>query len=122
MSNPGHYYWILLVFVLVLRPGTHAIAVEHVLIDVEGRQQKLSGKIVIEDSVGNMLLETDEGALWPISAETILDRTSDSSQMVPLNKKQLSARLLQEMGPDFQVHESKHYVVVLHDQTLRHLV
>jgi len=89
-----------------------AHSVEHVQVDQEGLQQNLSGKVVIEDSVGSMLLETDEGAMWPIMANTIRSRKSDSEPLVPLDKKQLGERLLQEMGPDFQVHESKHYVVV----------
>ncbi len=97
----------------VLGQGTSAQAVEHLLIELDGgREQKLSGKVVIEDSAGSMLLETDEGALWPIMANTILDRSSDAEPLVPLDKKQLTERLLQELGPDFQSHDSKHYVVV----------
>ncbi len=99
-------------FGLVLGQLASALAVEHLLLDVDGRTQKLSGTVVIEDPAGSMLLETDEGAMWPIMADTILDRSSDSEPMVPLGKEQLGQRLLQEMGPEFQLHESKHYVVV----------
>jgi len=89
-----------------------ACAVEHVLIDIDGREKALSGKVVIEDSAGSLLLETDEGAMWPIMADTILQRTSDATEMVPLDKEQLAERLLQEMGSGFQAHDSKNYVVV----------
>ena len=89
-----------------------AQAVEHVQVDREGKTQQLSGKVVIEDSVGSMLLETDEGGLWPLQANIIRNRTSDDALLAPLDKGQLAERLLAEMGPRFRVHESKHYVVV----------
>ncbi|MCG8450241.1 MAG: DUF1570 domain-containing protein [Pirellulales bacterium] len=87
-------------------------AVEHVEVHRDGRTQWLSGKVVAEDSVGSMLLETDEGALWPLQASTIRSRTSDDKPFEPLDKDQLAGRLLAELGPEFQAHNSKHYVVV----------
>jgi len=117
MFHQRCYYSIPLALVLALghwssAPIHSALAVEHLLVAVDGLQQKLSGKVVVEDSAGSMLLETDEGAMWPISAETILRRSSDSAAMVPLDQAQMSARLLQEMGPGFQRHETTHYVIV----------
>ncbi len=112
MPNPRYYFWLLFTLAFALGHVSTAKAVEHLLVKVDGHRQKRSGKVVIEDSVGSMLLETDEGALWQIMGDTILDRTSDSKPMVPLTQKQLGQRLLQEMGPGFQLHESKHYVVV----------
>ena len=102
---------------LFLLPGIFqaelpARAVEHVQVNRDGHSQQLSGKIVIEDSVGSMLLETDEGGLWPLQANIIRSRTSDEEPHAPLNQEQLAQRLLAEMGPGFQVHESMHYVVV----------
>jgi len=112
MSYCCRYHRVFLLLVLVLGQLSSALAIERLLVDIDGRTQKLSGEIVIEDSAGSLLLKTDEGALWPIMADSILDRSSDSQPMVLLNKKQLTKRLLQELGPDFQSHESKHYVVV----------
>jgi len=112
MPHCRSYHRILLALVLALGHFSCALAVEHVLVNVDGREQKFSGKVVIEYPAHSMLLETDEGAIWRISVDTILQRTSDTAEMVPLDKEQLAERLLQEMGPSFRVHESKHYVVV----------
>ena len=113
MPPHSHRRLVFSLCLLVLGQGASVLAVEHLLIELDGgREQKLSGKVVVEDSAGSMLLETDEGALWPIMASTILDRTSDSKTMMPLDKKQLTERLLQELGPEFQSHNSTHYVVV----------
>lgn len=97
---------------LVLAFAEQASAIEHVLVNIDGQQRRLSGKVLIEDQVGGMLLETDDGALWPLEARSVRDRASDSEPLTPLTKKQLGERLLEQMGPTFQVHNSKHYVVV----------
>lgn len=89
-----------------------AVAIEHVLANVDGRERELKGKTLAEDAAGSMLLETDEGGLWLLPAGKIRSRTSDSEAFARLDKKQLAERLLAELGPDFQVHESKNYVVV----------
>ncbi len=97
------------VFMTGAPPGR---AIERVLVNFDGRHQELAGRVVIEDSAGSMLLETDEGGLWPLASEMILKRQSSAEPMVPLDQEQLSERLLEEMGPGFQLHESKHYVIV----------
>lgn len=112
MSRPSRTFCRLLTTLLALSQFSSALAVERVLVNFDGRHQKLAGKVVEEDSAGSMLLETDEGGMWVLMADTILERESDTEPMVPLDKEQLAERLLQEMGPGFQMHESKHYVVV----------
>jgi hypothetical protein len=87
-------------------------AVEHVLANVDGRDRELKGQTLVEDAAGGMLLETDEGGLWLLPAESIRNRTSDSESLVRVDKKQLAERLLAELGPDFQAHDAKNYVVV----------
>ncbi|MCA9231067.1 MAG: DUF1570 domain-containing protein [Planctomycetales bacterium] len=105
--------WLPLLAVAVLASSDRpSRAIEHVLVNLDGRQRQLSGRVLVEDPAGGMLLETDDGAMWPIEAHTIRSRTSDAEPLVPLDKDQLGKRLLEEMGPAFQVHDSKNYVVV----------
>ena len=89
-----------------------AETVEHVLANIGGRPQKITGQVLLEDSSGGLLLESDEGGLFPIPADDVRRRTSDAEPFQRLDKEELADRLLREMGPDFQVHDSKHYVVV----------
>ncbi len=88
------------------------LAIETVLVNVDGRAKQFTGKVVIEDSVGSMLLETDEGAMVQIMADTIQSRKSNTQELKPLDKEGMAKRLLEEMGPGFQVYQSKHYVIV----------
>ena len=80
--------------------------------NIGGRPQRLTGQVLLEDQSGGMLLESDEGGLYPIPAARVQQRTSDATPFKRLDKEQLAERLLREMGPDFQAHDSKHYVVV----------
>ncbi len=96
---------------LVHAQHENAWAIEHVLVNIDGRQQQLRGKVLVEDSVGSLLLKTDDGAMWPLDGDAIRNRTSDNKPFVPLDEKQLAERLLEELGPDFQIHTSKHYVL-----------
>jgi len=87
-------------------------AVETVLVNVDGRPRQLTGEVVVEDSVGSLLLKTNDGAMWPLQASKIQSRKSDSQELERLNKDELTKRLLEELGPEFQSHHSKNYVVV----------
>ncbi len=103
---------LILFLAVVSWQAPYAQALETVLVNVEGRSKQYSGKVVVEDSVGSMLLETDEGAMVQIMADTIQSRESNAEELKPLDKDEFAERLLKEMGPGFQVYQSKHYVVV----------
>jgi hypothetical protein len=102
----------ILVPFFVLATLSQAHGVETVLVNVDGRPKQYEGRVIVEDSVGSMLLETDEGAMVQIMADTIKSRESDAKPLERLDKEQLAERLLDEFGPDFQVYQAKHYVVV----------
>lgn len=120
MRRPVHLPKIvsLLGFLLVgvCRP---AAGIETVLVNLDGNDRVLKGAVVVEDRVGSMLLETDEGALWPIMANTIRTRQSSDDVLEHLDKEGLGERLLEELGPGFRIHHSKHYVVA-YNTTLKY--
>ncbi|QEG33899.1 DUF1570 domain-containing protein [Bythopirellula goksoeyrii] len=101
-----------LLAVCLALPQLPATAVETVLLDQKGEPQQLIGEVVLEDSAGSLLLETDEGAFHTIMANMIRSRESDARPLERLDKDGMAERLLAEMGPGFQVYQSKHYVVV----------
>lgn len=106
-------------FGIALATTLPAHGVETVLVNVNGRAKQYAGQVIVEDSVGSMLLETDEGAMVQIMADTIKSRESDAKPLERLDKERLAQRLLDEFGPDFQVHQAKHYVVV-YNTTLKY--
>ena len=74
MSQLPRYVSLLLATWIAVSPAAHAL--EYVLANIDGEARKLTGKVVVEDTAGSMLLETDEGAMWPISC---LLYTSDAA-------------------------------------------
>jgi hypothetical protein len=88
-----------------------AVALEHVTVVRNGREQKLSGEALVEARDGGLLLKTADNAYHRIEAKTIRRRTRDSLPLAMLNREQLSEQLLAELPPGFQVHHSKNYVV-----------
>lgn len=88
-----------------------AMAVEHIMLRMDDGIKKVTGQVLIEDSFGNLLFESDDGALKRIDAKKIDSRSSDEKPFEHLDKEQLAQRLLEELGTNFRVHESKHYVV-----------
>lgn len=97
---------------LLVGCASPAQALEYVLANMDGREKQFRGEVIYEDSLGGMLLRTDEGGMWTIEASSIENRRSDDQPLQPLDKQQLAQRLLEEMGSDFQAHDSKNYVVV----------
>jgi hypothetical protein len=88
-------------------------ALEHVLAVVAKgeRPKELSGKAIIEDQQGGMLLKMADGGLYTLPKPQIMQRKTDEAPLVMLNRAQLTAKLLAELPGDFRVHDSKNYIV-----------
>jgi hypothetical protein len=100
--------------VLLLALGAPAAALDHVTLkDSAARAlaapSQLAGRILVEDS-GNILLQTADGALWPIKADAIVDRHSDTDEFRPHTSAEVVKRLEAEL-PGFKFHTTPHYVV-----------
>ena len=118
MQFSSIFTFALLLAGLLLDPHT-APAVETVRLNQQTGPEQLVGQVLVEDSAGSLMLETDEGAMHTIMANMIRSRQSDTKPFERLDKDGLAERLLAEMGPGFQVYQSKHYVVV-YNTTLKY--
>jgi hypothetical protein len=85
--------------------------VHRVTFDADGRQQTVAGRILLQASDGGLLLQTDDGTLWPIEGLSIVSRTETNAAFRPLDAKELSGRLLAELPDGFRVHTTPHYIV-----------
>jgi hypothetical protein len=87
-----------------------AVALEHVTLVRDGRQERLDGEVLVEAANG-IVLKTADGAYHRIMTTMIRDRSRDSLPLVMLDAEQLAEQLLRKLPPGFQVHHSKNYVV-----------
>jgi len=86
---------------------------EHVTAVVEpgSPPKQLSGEALVEARDGGLLLKTADGALYTLPVETIRSRKTDAEPLAPLDREQLTEKLLAELPPGFRVHPSKNYVI-----------
>lgn len=100
----------LLTIVLLLMPLS-ASAVEHVSIKRDGKPIHLSGKIVVEAVNGGLLLMTPDSTLWVVQPEEIVRRKTDALPFQLLKKEKIAEQLKQEMGSEFKIHHTAHYLI-----------
>ncbi|MEM8671274.1 MAG: DUF1570 domain-containing protein [Planctomycetota bacterium] len=71
----------------------------------------VTGRVMAEAQNG-MLLCGDDGQIWGIRAENLLERDSNDQPLVPVSDDEMEKRLLDEFGEGFSVFRTLHYVVV----------
>jgi Protein of unknown function (DUF1570) len=76
-----------------------------------GQRRPLQGRILVEASAGNLLLQTDDGALWLLESDQILSRTPLDESFEAVTPEDLGEQLLAELPSGFRVHATPHYVV-----------
>jgi hypothetical protein len=89
----------------VEQPGEEIVALH------EGRQQQLKGRVLVEATAGDVLLQTDDGTLWLLQSDQILSREKLDEPFIPVTQDKLAERLLAELPADFRIHTTPHYVV-----------
>jgi hypothetical protein len=85
--------------------------VERVTFRRDGRAETLSGRVVSDAADGGVLLETDDGTLWPVEGSEVLSREHSATSFVPLSQNKMAERLLAELPGGFRIHTTPHYVV-----------
>lgn len=71
----------------------------------------LTGQILVEAADGGLLLEAPDQELHLLEPQRITARSTDDAPFALLDSAQLAAQLLEELPDDFQIHQSKNYVI-----------
>ena len=105
----------LLIVFLVAGVGM-APAVETVRVreQAQGRQpvtREIVGEILVEAQDGGLMLQSDDGRIWTIQPEQIVDRRSDDQPLVPIDAVEMERRMLAEMPQGFRVYRTANYVI-----------
>ncbi len=88
-----------------------ASPVEIVTFADDDSQRRLSGRIVVEDTDGGVMLQTTDGRLWVIEAGDIASREAIDAPFKPMSHEQLAEQVLAELPDGFESHITPHYVV-----------
>lgn len=87
-----------------------AVAVEHLTLRREGREEQASGRVLVEAADG-VLLEAADGVLWLATKDETVSRSADDAPFKPLEAAASGQRLLAELPPGFDLHTTRHYVI-----------
>lgn len=107
MSQP--FAW-LLIFALFFGQRISE-AVDLVTIRDGDGNRELAGKVLVEAQDGGVLLLATDGELWPLEAESIVERAKNDTPFAPLAKDALDAQLLAKLPGDFRIHHTAHYTI-----------
>ncbi|WP_145028148.1 DUF1570 domain-containing protein [Caulifigura coniformis] len=82
------------------------------LTPVEGRPEKLAGRVVVEDQQGGVLLEDAVGQYWTLESREIVSRMAGDAAFLRAGTKDLAENLKAAAGGPAVIVETKHYVIV----------
>lgn len=102
----------IVVWILILAIPCQVWAVEHLAIERDGSQQRVSGQAVVKAKDGGLLVMDSKQVLWTITPDEIVSRVSDEAPFERLDRKALADQLRNEMPSGFRVHETAHYLFV----------
>lgn len=88
-----------------------AAAVDHVVLQREGKEVRVSGKLLVTAGDGGLLLLADDGVLWTVEPAELVQHTSDDQPFRPLTAEQLGQKLLAELPAGFEVYTTANYVI-----------
>lgn len=88
-----------------------ARALEHVVLKRDGREIKISGRLLVTAEDNGMLILAADGKLWTAPPEEVIKHASDEKPMQPLTQAQLSELLLKELPQGFEIHSTQHYLI-----------
>ncbi len=74
-------------------------------------ERTIEGRLLVEAADGGILIEDRAGRLWNITPAQLTNREPMGIQFEPFSKDELAAHLLSELGDEFSVVTTEHYVI-----------
>lgn len=106
--------WVIVVVVACLGCGTTRLcrAVETVRFTDGDAERTVVGELLVEAQSGGVMIQADDGRIWRVTAEQLVDRQSDDEKLVPISTDEAAERLRAELGDDFAVYRTANYAIV----------
>lgn len=92
-------------------PSAHAI--DHVTFrrQAGGEEIHLEGRVAVEAVDKSLLFQTADGGLFPIAAEQVTKRSSDTTPFKPISSDAIGKQLLANLPAGFDIHRTRNYVI-----------
>lgn len=81
------------------------------IVDAKQKPRSIAGRIVVEAQDGGLLVEQPDGRLWTVTPAQLAKREPTTARFRPLPIAELQKQLQSELGPQFRVIATPHYLV-----------
>ena len=99
------------VAIVALVGGSSAYALDHVVWKHDGREATADGQMLTRTQDGGMYLQGTDGSLLGIPADELVKHTTDAAPFAPLDRAELSKRLLAELPAGFEIYTTQNYLI-----------
>lgn len=72
---------------------------------------RVSGDVLVTAADGGMLLMAEDGQMWTVQPERLIERETNPGAMSPIDADEAAKRMLAELPPGFRVYKTAHYVI-----------
>ena len=72
----------------------------------------VKGQILVEAQDGGLMLQSDDGRIWMVQPDQIIERSSDDKAFKPLSDREMADRMKAEFPKGFSIYKTAHYVIV----------
>jgi Protein of unknown function (DUF1570) len=103
--------WLLAALLLVYGSVTMTRGLDRVVLRRDGREQQISGRVLVTAEDGGLLVMGPDGALWTVQPDELVSHVENDAEFKALSAVDLSARLLDELPKGFEVHRTRHYLI-----------
>lgn len=102
---------VLLVFLLLSRTWGEEPLHRVTFTGESGRSRTVAGRLLVEATDGGLLVSGRDGRLWTITPEQLQNHDVTEEAFEPFTADELATQLHRELGPDFEIVRTKHYVL-----------
>lgn len=85
---------------------------ERITLQTDAKERRtIAGQVLVEAADGGLLVIEQDGRLWTVEMEQLVDRQPAGQPFRPLAPDELGRRLQTELGAGFDIVTTKHYVI-----------
>ncbi|MEX2118353.1 MAG: DUF1570 domain-containing protein [Pirellulales bacterium] len=95
----------------VLAAVTPAGAVERVILRRDGREQEITGQLLVTAQDKGMLILAPDATLWTVEPDELIEHESVEAAFQPLSAAEMAERLLAELPAGFEIHTTQRYLI-----------
>ena len=91
--------------------ATPLLGVETIKFRTADKERTAAGEILVEAQDGGVMLQADDGQIWTLQPEDIIERKTDDRPFEPIDADEIQSRLENELGQGCAIYRTQHYVI-----------